>query len=90
MAKSNYIEQDLHSEDLQEIIAKPPSWLLQRGISFILLTILMILAISVFIKYPEMVNATLKINTTFFRLRLNYFLRLIISLSPSFLIIPLI
>jgi len=64
MAKSNYIEQDLHSEDLQEIIAKPPSWLLQRGISFILLTILMILAISVFIKYPEMVNATLKINTT--------------------------
>lgn len=64
MSKSKYIEEDLHSEDLQEIIAKPLSWLLQRGISFILFTILMILGISVFIKYPEMVNTTLKINIT--------------------------
>jgi multidrug efflux pump subunit AcrA (membrane-fusion protein) len=61
---SKYIEEDLHSEDLQEIIAKPPSWLLQRGISFILFTILMIFGISVFIEYPETINTTLKINAT--------------------------
>ncbi|WP_160069139.1 HlyD family secretion protein [Sphingobacterium bovisgrunnientis] len=64
MAKFSIQEQDLHSEDLQEIIAKPPTWLMKRGISFILLTILMILSISVFIKYPEVVNTNLKFNTT--------------------------
>lgn len=57
-------EEDIHSEELQDIIAKPPSWLLQRGISFVLITILMILGISVFIKYPEMVQAPLKFNTS--------------------------
>ncbi|WP_286754180.1 MULTISPECIES: HlyD family secretion protein [Sphingobacterium] len=64
MSKYTFQEQELHSEDLQEIIAKPPSWLLKRGISFILITILMIIGISFFIKYPEIVNTTLKINTS--------------------------
>lgn len=63
MAKSTYIDEDIHSEDLQEIIAKPPSWLLKRGISFVVLTILLILGLSFFIRYPEMVNTTLKFNT---------------------------
>ncbi|WP_165384721.1 HlyD family secretion protein [Sphingobacterium corticibacterium] len=53
----------MHSEDLQEIIAKPPSWLLQRGISFVLLTILLILGLSVFIRYPEIVPANMKLTT---------------------------
>ncbi|MFD2553544.1 HlyD family secretion protein [Sphingobacterium tabacisoli] len=64
MAKKNYIDEDIHSEDLQEIIAKPPSWLLRRGISFILLTILMIIGLSVFIRYPEMVPVSMKFNTS--------------------------
>ncbi len=64
MANKNYIEEDIHSEDLQEIIAKPPSWLMKRGISFILLTILMIFSLSVFIRYPEMVPVSMKFNTS--------------------------
>ncbi|WP_164122317.1 HlyD family secretion protein [Sphingobacterium sp. xlx-130] len=64
MAKKNYIDEDIHSEDLQEIIAKPPSWLLRRGISFVLLTILMIIGLSVFIRYPEMVPVSMKFNTS--------------------------
>ena len=64
MAKKSYLEEeDIHSEDLQEIIAKPPSWLLQRGISFVLLTILLILGLSVFIRYPEIVQANMKLTT---------------------------
>ncbi|RZF60229.1 HlyD family efflux transporter periplasmic adaptor subunit [Sphingobacterium corticibacterium] len=63
MAKKNYQEEEVHSEDLQEIIAKPPSWLLQRGISFVLLTILLILGLSVFIRYPEIVPANMKLTT---------------------------
>lgn len=64
MAKKNHIEEDIHSEDLQDIIAKPPSWLLRRGISFVLLTILMIISLSVFIRYPEMVPVSMKFNTS--------------------------
>jgi len=64
MAKKTYLEEDIHSEDLQEIIAKPPSWLLKRGISFALLTILLIIGSSVFIKYPEMVQVSMKFSTS--------------------------
>ncbi|MGM1431259.1 HlyD family secretion protein [Sphingobacterium lactis] len=56
--------EDVHSEDLHEIITKPPSWLLRRGISFILLLILLLLSTTFFIKYPEIVNTTLKFNTS--------------------------
>ncbi|MFC1226227.1 HlyD family secretion protein [Pedobacter sp. BG31] len=51
-----------HSENLQDIIAKPPSWLLKRGIGFIFLTIAILLSLSAIIKYPNKVNAILKIN----------------------------
>lgn len=61
--KSFITESDLHSADLQEIIAKPPSWLLRRGGTFILLTILIIGGLSTFIRYPEMVNTSIKFNT---------------------------
>ncbi|QJB30142.1 HlyD family efflux transporter periplasmic adaptor subunit [Chitinophaga oryzae] len=64
MAKQNYPEADIHSEDLQEIITKPPSWLMKRGISFVLLTVLLIIGLSVFIRYPEMVQVSMKFNTS--------------------------
>ncbi len=63
MAKKSYLEEEVHSEDLQEIISKPPSWLLQRGITFVFLTILLILGLSVFIRYPEIVQANMKLTT---------------------------
>jgi multidrug efflux pump subunit AcrA (membrane-fusion protein) len=62
MRESRLDEEDLHSEDLQDIIAKPPSWLLKRGIGFVFITIIMLLSLSAIIKYPNKVNATLKIN----------------------------
>ncbi|UQA77520.1 HlyD family secretion protein [Sphingobacterium siyangense] len=64
MKESLIIESDIHSEDLQDIIAKPPSWLLRWGITFILLTVLIILGMSVFIRYPETVETKIKFNTT--------------------------
>ncbi len=57
------MEDDLHSEDLQEIIAKPPSWLLKRGISLVLGTVLLIIGLSVFIRFPEMVGSPIKFNS---------------------------
>jgi len=58
------MNEDIHSEDLQEIISKPPSWLLQRGITFIVLTIFMIFGLSFFIRYPEVVTVSMKFNTS--------------------------
>lgn len=64
MAKKRLMEEDIHSEDLQDIISKPPSWLLKRGITFIVLTITMILGLSFFIRYPEVVTVSMKFNTS--------------------------
>lgn len=58
--KKNY--RDTHSEDLQEIIARPPSWLMRQGIGFVLLTVVMIVGMSAFIRYPETVKTSLRIN----------------------------
>ncbi|WP_333889254.1 HlyD family secretion protein [Sphingobacterium siyangense] len=64
MKESPIIESDIHSEDLQDIISKPPSWLLRRGMTSILLTVLLILGLSVFIRYPETVDSKIRFNTT--------------------------
>lgn len=53
---------DIHSEDLQEIITRPPTWLMRQGIGFVLLTVIMVVAMAAFIRYPETVKANLKIN----------------------------
>src|SRR5690606_9876006 len=63
MAGKHYIEDDIHSEDLQEIISKPPSLLLKRGISFVLLTVLLIFGLSALIRYPEILTNSLRITT---------------------------
>lgn len=64
MANTSQMKEDIHSEDLQEIISKPPSWLLKRGITFIVLTIFMIFGISFFLRYPEVVSVPMKFNTS--------------------------
>ena len=64
MLKRTQIKDDMHSEDLQEIISKPPSWLLQRGITFIILTVFMIFGLSFFIRYPEVVTVPMKFSTS--------------------------
>ena len=64
MTKQLHMKEDIHSEDLQEIISKPPSWLLQRGITFIVLTVFMIFGLSFFIRYPEVVTVSMKFSTS--------------------------
>jgi multidrug resistance efflux pump len=62
MRDSRIDNEDIHNEDLQDIIAKPPSWLLKRGIGLVFMTIIILLSLSAIIKYPNRVPATLKIN----------------------------
>ncbi|MCL7986604.1 HlyD family secretion protein [Sphingobacterium sp. lm-10] len=64
MKPQHILEEDLHSEDLQDIISKTPSWLLSRGISFIFITIVMLVGATAFIRYPEIVTVDMKFTTT--------------------------
>ncbi|MDF2476956.1 MAG: hypothetical protein K0S24_2439 [Sphingobacterium sp.] len=63
MTRKKYLEDDIHSENIQEIISTPPSWLLTRGISLTLVTVVLLLGLTFFIRYPEIVNAKLKFTT---------------------------
>ena len=52
-----------NSEEVQEIITAVPSWILRRGILLILIVLLSIVLLSAFIRYPDIVKTSLKINS---------------------------
>ncbi len=52
-----------NSEEVTEIITAVPSWILRRGITLILLVLLMVFLMSAFIRYPDVVKTTLKVNS---------------------------
>jgi hypothetical protein len=56
-----FIESD-HSEEMEEIISAPPSWLLKWGILGFFCVLLIMLGITVVIHYPEMVKTTMALN----------------------------
>jgi len=60
--KKNKRSEEIHTEDLQDIISKPPSWLLKWGITLVLSILLAIVLMSAFIRYPDIVRAGIKIN----------------------------
>ena len=63
MRKNFEMSENIHSEEVHEIISTPPSWLLKVGISLIILIVLLLLGTLVFIKYPEMVRVELRFTT---------------------------
>jgi len=54
---------ELRSEEVQEILSQPPSWIIRWGITAILGTIIAILLGSWFIKYPDIIPARVIITT---------------------------
>jgi len=51
-----YIEQpeDIrHSDEMQDIIAVPPSWILRWGVTLFIGVLVLIVALSAIIKYPD-------------------------------------
>lgn len=52
-----------HSEDIQDIITTPPSALLRWGISGVFFVLLLIIGLSAFIRYPDIVQATVRISS---------------------------
>jgi multidrug efflux pump subunit AcrA (membrane-fusion protein) len=52
-----------NSEEVNEIITAVPSWILRRGIALIFLILLMVIGLSAFIRYPDIVKTSLKVNS---------------------------
>jgi len=62
---SIYTETDLprHTDDMQDIITAVPSWLLRWGITIFFGLLFLIVVLATLVKYPDIVNATLKIDS---------------------------
>lgn len=54
---------ELRSENVQEILTNPPAWIIRWGITVIAFVLVIILAISYFVKYPDFINAQISITT---------------------------
>lgn len=54
---------EVNSEEVQEIITAVPSWILRRGITLIFGVLLAIVLASAFIRYPDVIKTSLKINS---------------------------
>lgn len=52
-----------HSDDMQDIITVPPGWLLRWGITLFFGILVMIVSLSAFIKYPDIVKTQLKVSS---------------------------
>jgi hypothetical protein len=65
MAKQTelYDESLLRSEEIDEVIGRPPHWLIQWGITMFFVILMLVLALSYFIDYPEIVTVPFTINT---------------------------
>jgi len=60
--QTDYVQQ-MHTDEIQEIIGSPPSWLLQWGITIFLVILVGILSLSAIISYPDVISAQLKIRS---------------------------
>jgi len=52
----------LHTEEMEDIIGKPPMWIYRWGISLILIVVLLAICVSVFISYPETIQTELRVH----------------------------
>lgn len=59
---SDFIE--LHSEEVQELLTRPPKWLLRWGITIVFLVLVMLFSGSWLIHYPDLVRASFKLIST--------------------------
>lgn len=53
----------LRSEEVQEIIATPPAWLIRWGITIVFILISLILLLSFLVKYPDYIQAKVLVTT---------------------------
>jgi multidrug efflux pump subunit AcrA (membrane-fusion protein) len=60
---ANNGQQIRHTDDMQDIITTVPSWILRWGITLFFGILVLIIGLSALIRYPDIVNASLKIDS---------------------------
>lgn len=63
MPKKKDIKLNLRSEEIQEILTTPPSWIVRWGITLIFVFTLILVLLSIIIKYPDFVTAKVIVTT---------------------------
>ena len=65
MPNSNPIPDNLNlrSEEVQEILGRPPRWLVRVGISIIFIVVIGLFVGSYFLKYPDILSASITVTT---------------------------
>jgi len=56
-------QNERHTEDMQDIITAAPSWVLRFGITLFFFILVMLICLSAFIRYPDIVKAQLTIDS---------------------------
>lgn len=56
-------EIELHSQEVNDILARPPKWIISRGISLIFIIVVMLISGSVFFRHPEKISAPITISS---------------------------
>src|SRR5690349_13568190 len=51
-----------YSEEIQDIISRPPAWLLRWGLSLFFVLLLLICSLSAFIQYPDVIKTQMSIS----------------------------
>jgi len=54
---------EIRSEEVQEILSYVPNWMIRYGNTFVFLLLLLLLAISWFVKYPDVITAEVVVTT---------------------------
>ena len=60
---TEYQNLEIRSEHVQEILTKVPNWMIRFGNTLILGLVLMLLFISWFVKYPDIINSEASVTT---------------------------
>ena len=63
MPENNHKNTEIRSEEVQEILNKVPNWMIRYGNTLILILIIMLLFISWFIKYPDVISSQVMVTT---------------------------
>ncbi len=63
MPENNHQNTEIRSEEVQEILNKVPNWMIRYGNTLILILIIMLLFISWFIKYPDVISSQVMVTT---------------------------
>jgi len=57
-------EIELHSEEVNDILSRPPAWILRWGITVVFVIVVAIFIGSIFFKYPDIITAPITISST--------------------------